>query len=154
MQSPWLSALAFGVVAGLYGTTPVSAQPVISGTFYEESKMGSCSNGTCTTEFAPPTSRVLLTKINCAFSSLPGATTLYGIGFGIRDTSGAAIRRIEYLPFNPVPATINTGVKAYTMSATLDFLTAPERYPTVQGFTDGSTVGASINCKITGRIQP
>lgn len=153
MRKCGFAGLALSLVTVVCGARPVSADVVINGTFYEESAGFTCSSLACVVQFTPPSSRVIFTKLNCSFRALPSTATLYSIDFGVRDVSNGSMRRVEPLPFNP-PVSVTGGTKIYSMSATLDFLSAPGKYPTVYAYSDGNASAGGSDCKLTGRIQP
>lgn len=146
--------LALGILAGVCGTGSASAQPVISGDYYEESTSVICSTlGVCTLNFTatPSTgSRVLVTKLNCLVFRAPGNVHYHLLG--IRDTVSANARRVEYLPAG-VLSTSSDGYRHYALTTQTDFLIAPGKIPSVQAIQDPGS-GATLNCKITGRLQP
>jgi hypothetical protein len=141
------------VLGNLGSTGMLSAQVATNGQYYEEVKAATCGNG-CLIEFTPtPASgpRINFSKVNCFFANMTaGVVYLY---FGVRDSSGASSRRIEYLPISQYQTTNGgAGLRFYTILAPTDMLFAPGRIPVIGGGTDG-TVSGSLNCKITGHFE-
>jgi hypothetical protein len=141
------------VLVNLASTGRLSAQVATNGNYYEEVKSASCGNG-CLIEFTPtPASgpRVNFTKVNCFFANINASVVF--LYFGVRDSSGATSRRIEYLPIGPYQTTLGgSGLRFYTILAPTDMLFAPGKIPVIYAGTDG-TVSGSLNCKITGRFE-
>jgi hypothetical protein len=146
--------LALGIVATLVGGGSVWAEPIISETFYEESKEVQCNTASsqCNVVFSATTSRVLLTNVNCWVSV---TSPIYRMEFGVRDTPGfaGAYRRPRAIPFgSPVSPTSSPSTRYYTVSTGLDMMTAPNRYPTIFAQVLDATTWF-LSCTISGRIQ-
>lgn len=141
--------LAVGLLL-ICGSAHVSAQPVISGTYYEENAGINCSVGNCELQFTATPSKVLFTRLECSFLNFP--TQIYLVDLSVRDTPTGGDRRTSVLALGP-PITTTGGNRYYTMNASLEFMFAPSRIPNLRTFTDGPNIDASVQCKLTGRIQ-
>lgn len=152
MKNVQLSALALGAATMIFAIAPASAEVVINGTFYEESKSGVCSNGGCTVEFTAPASKVLFTKASCGFTNSPSPMAF--IQLGVRDFSNASFRRVEFLSFGPPVSSTNGAFQYQTSNSVIDFLSAAGKLPTIIVSAVGSVnSNTGFTCKLTGRIQ-
>lgn len=146
------TVLALGIASGLSAVGPASADVVINGTFYEETKLQqACGAGnTCSLEMTPPTQKVLFTKLQCSVSIL-SSKTLYRLAFGVADVHDGINRRVEYLKIDQ--PSVALGLRWYAQSWETDFLFAPGKFPTITMNLDSSAAGSGLDCKLTGRIQ-
>lgn len=150
--------LALGMVAGLYGSAPAWAQPVISGTFYEENKIvPQCAlsgNLTfCGLLFSETPAKVLFTRIACTLQDVPAALNLIVLRMSVLDSPSGTSRRTDNLRID-APAVRSSGAKFYNTGAqSLDFLFAAGRYPQVVAVLDGNSTDPAFECKLTGRVQ-
>lgn len=128
---------------------PSKAQVAISGTYYEETLISTCTSGTaCFVRFSSYTRDIIFTKVNCAFET---TSPIYLVEFAVADTNTTlVVRRPEILP---VPTPVAQGSNSwYSVLAPSNFLISATHFPTVVFYTN-TTSSFSFFCKITGTIQ-
>jgi hypothetical protein len=146
-----LSALVLLAASFLGTVTSASAQIARDGSYYEETRAGNCaSNVGCILEFSPVPQLILFSKINCLANNT-GNGFIYALAFEIRDVSGGASRRREFLPI-PTPVFLGgpSSTNVYSFMSPTDFMVSASKFPVIEGSVIG---GGTIECKITGRLQ-
>ena len=144
----------FAIGFSVFAVGGALAQPVISGSYYEEFSNRQCtSTNTCEIVFTKIQQNILITDVACSFTSSQPLTGGY---MAVSDTgiagNGAGTRRQTFFPIN-YSTTDRGSIYSRSLFQT-KFLFGATRWPSIVVESPLTNTTILTQCKIVGTIQP